>query len=69
MTHAYLQTSVLSGKLDSKVKTDITQKCRFIIDTYPDKIRKLKQEVIEMEMMVSDAKDTLERVADLEVVL
>lgn len=69
MTHAYLQTSILSGKIDSKVKTDITQKCRFVIDTYPDKIRKLKQEVIEMEMMVDDAKDTLDKVDDLEVVL
>lgn len=65
----YLQKCIESGKIDSATKLHTTQQCRFVIDTYPDKIRKLKQEVIEMEQDISDAKETLEKVSDLEVVL
>jgi len=49
-------------------KTRITQKCRFTIDTYGDKIRQLKLELREMEQEVEDAKETLKEINKMEVV-
>ena len=69
MTHAHVQKCIESGKIDSATKLHITQQCRFVIDTYADEIIRLKLEMLEVEQKRSDAKETLEKVADLEVVL
>ena len=69
MTYTHVQKCIESGKIDSATKLHVTQECRRVMDTYPDKIRKLKLEVLEFEQGISDAKETLEKVADLEVVL
>lgn len=44
------------------------QRLKFILDTYPDKIRLLKQELREYEMSVCDAKERLDEINKLEVV-
>lgn len=49
-------------------KIRITQRCRFTIDTYADKVRKLKLEIREMEQEIEDAKEKLTEVNKLEVV-
>lgn len=69
MTHAYVQKCIESGKIDSATKLHVTQECRRVMDTYADQMRRLKLEMIEVEQGISDAKETLEKVADLEVVL
>lgn len=69
MTHAYVQKCIESGKIDSATKLHVTQECRRVMDTYADEMRRLKLEMLEVEQSISDAKETLEKVADLEVVL
>jgi len=49
-------------------KIRITQRCRFTIDTYADKVRNLKLEIRELEQEVEDAKEKLAEVNRLEVV-
>jgi len=55
-------------KITREEKIRITQNCRFTIDTYGDKIRRLKLELREMEQSVEDAKERLAEVNKLEVV-
>tara|TARA_R100000541_G_C1897352_1_gene84029 strand:- start:67466 stop:67675 length:210 start_codon:yes stop_codon:yes gene_type:complete len=69
MTHAHVQKCIESGKIDSATKLHVTQECRRVMDTYADEMRRLKLEMLEVEQGISDAKETLEKVADLEVVL
>lgn len=51
---------------DEKIK--ITQHCRFVIDTYGDKVLRLKQELAELQQERSDAQYLLHKVNSLEVV-
>ncbi len=69
MTYTHVQKCIESGKIDSATKLHVTQECRRVMDTYADEIIRLKLEMLEVEQKRSDAKETLERVADLEVVL
>lgn len=51
---------------DEKVK--IVQHCRFVIDTFGDKIREQRKDIEDLEQYISDAKGLLEKVNKLEVV-
>jgi|TARA_A100001518_G_C1227286_1_gene80646 hypothetical protein len=62
-----IEKIINSGKITLDEKTVILQKQRFITDTYPDKIRALQLEIIELQQAVSDAKDICEKVSALEV--
>lgn len=56
------------GEIPLATKREIMQKCTFTTDTFPDKVRKLKQELLELEMAIDDAKRVRELVSGLKVV-
>jgi hypothetical protein len=49
-------------------KTRALQQCRFIIDTYSDKLIENKKERLELEKSISDAQDKMKHICSLEVV-
>lgn len=63
-----LQKAIARGEITPMTKRLLQQKLRYKMDVYPDQIRKLKQEVLEMEQDMRDAEDYMVKLEELAVV-